>query len=161
QSLVLLAEPPHRIDSAGDLYTVAGGAGKRLHGRLREAVEGAGGDVFSAGGAAAFYRRAALGETGLLHEAFVSYYDDGVLGLRLQWAGWRCVIARDSICYHHLNSSYAPDGWAMHYHSARNAEIVWWGHLSGRLRLRYLPAHAAFLLLQFGAEVLHGRTRAF
>jgi GT2 family glycosyltransferase len=161
QSLVLLAGPPHRIDSAGDLYTVAGGAVKRMHGRPRDWAEDASDDIFSCCAASAFYRRDALQQVGLLDDSFVSYYEDVELGFRMQWAGWRCVLARDSICYHHLNSSYAPDGWAMHYHSSRNAEIVWWGHLSFGLRLRYLPAHLSFLALQFGAEVLHGRAGSY
>ncbi len=164
QSLILLADPPHLIDSAGDLYTTAGGAVKRLHGRPRDWADDRDevpDDVFSCCAASAFYRRAALDQAGLLDESFVSYYEDVELGFRLQWAGYRCVLARESICYHHLNSSYKPESWAMHFHSARNAEIVWWGHLSTGLRLRYLPSHLLFLLLQFGAEVLHRRARAF
>ncbi|MCK6457342.1 MAG: glycosyltransferase family 2 protein [Phycisphaerae bacterium] len=160
-SLVLLAEPPHRIDSAGDAYTVAGGAMKRLHGRPVDAARSIDARTFSACGASAFYRRAAIEQVGGLDEALVSYYEDVELGFRLNWAGWRCVLAADSICYHHLSASYDPRGWTMHFHSARNAEIVWWSLLSPALRRKHAAAHLAFLLLQFAAEIGHGRARAF
>ncbi|MFO0973957.1 MAG: glycosyltransferase family 2 protein [Phycisphaerae bacterium] len=160
-SLVLLADPPHAIDTAGDLYSVVGGAMKRLHGAPREQAAGLRLDIFSACGASAFYRRVALDEVGLLDAALVSYYEDVELGFRLQLAGWRCVLAPRSICYHHLNSSYSPTGWTMHYHSSRNAEIVWWSRMPPLLRRRYLPARLIFLALQFGAELLRGRAASF
>lgn len=161
QSLVLLAEPPHLIDSAGDLYTSAGGALKRLHGQPRESAASAPPDCFSCCGASAFFRKSALDIVGPLNDAFVSYYEDVELGFRLNLAGYRCVLARDSICYHHLNASYKPESWAMHFNSARNAEIVWWSHMPPRLRGKHFLDHLAFLTLQLGAEIMHGRARAF
>ena len=147
-SLVLLAEAPHLIDTAGDLYSVAGGAVKRGHGRPREFAATLGRGVFSASGASAFYRREAVAEAGWLDETFESYYEDVDLGFRLAWAGYRCASAPTSICYHHLSSSYNSRGWRYHFNSARNAEVVWWANMPGRLRRRYLPAHLAFLFLQ-------------
>jgi GT2 family glycosyltransferase len=142
------AEAPHLIDTAGDLYSVAGGAVKSGHGRPREFAATLGRDVFSASGASAFYRREAVAEAGWLDETFESYYEDVDLGFRLAWAGYRCAFAPASICYHHLSSSYDSHGWRYHYNSARNAEVVWWANIPGRLRRRHLPAHAVFLLLQ-------------
>lgn len=160
-SLVVLADPPHRIDTAGDVYSVAGGALKRLHGQPIERARDVPIETFSPCGASAFYRRAALAQVGLLDESFVSYYEDVELGFRLQWAGWRCVLARESICYHHLNSSYSPGGWTMRFNSSRNAEIVWWAHMPPPLRWKYLPAHVLFLLLQGAAETFRGRMRSW
>lgn len=160
-SLSLLAEPPHRIDTAGDVYTVAGGAVKRLHGMPREAVNGLSRDAFSASGVSAFFRRAALDQVGLLDEAFESYYEDVDLGFRLQWAGWRCVLAPRSVCFHHLSSSYGSTSWRYRYNSSRNAEIVWWSHMPRRLRRRYLHVHLFCLLLQGLAETRRGQGRAW
>ncbi len=160
-SLVLRADPPHPIDSAGDVFSVAGGASKRLHGAPAARAAELPADTFSACAASAFYRRAALDRVGLLDEQFVSYYEDVELGFRLQWAGWRCVLAADSICYHRLSASHDPRGWTMHFHSARNAEIVWRALLTARQRRRYLAAHLAFLTLQCAAETLRGRGRPF
>ncbi len=160
-SLVLLAEPPHLVDTAGDVYSVVGGAMKRNHLEPRDSVERLGDRVFSPCGASAFYRRDALAEVGFLDERFESYYEDVDLGFRLAWAGHRCVFARASICYHHLSSSYSPDGWRYRFNSARNAELVWWSHMPARLRRKYLPAHCAFLALQGLAETRRGRAASF
>lgn len=160
-SLVLLAEPPHRIDSAGDVYSVAGGAAKRLHLAPREAAEGVSDVCFSACGASAFYRRSALEEVGLLDEHFQSYYEDVDLGFRLAWAGYRCRFARDSICFHHLSASYNPTGWAYHFNSARNAEIVWQANMPESLRRRHANARRAFLAIQSINKLRQGCWRAY
>lgn len=160
-SLVLLAEPPNLIDTAGDVYFVAGGALKRNHLQPRESAANVPERAFSPCGASAFYRREAVAEAGYLDERFESYYEDVDLGFRLAWAGHRCVLARDSICYHHLSSSYTPTSWKYHFNSARNAEIVWWANLSAGLILRHLWAHALFLAMQGAAELRRGRGLCF
>lgn len=147
-SLVLLAEPPHLIDTAGDVYSVAGGALKRNHLLPRETAEALDEACFSPSGASAFYRREAVERVGYLDERFVSYYEDVDLGFRLAWAGYACAFARKSVCYHHLSSSYSPTSWRYHFNSARNAEVVWWSHMPARLRRRYLLSHLCFLGLQ-------------
>ena len=160
-SLVLLSEPPHLIDTAGDIYSVAGGAAKRNHLQPRETVGELSRDVFSPCGASAFYRREAVAAVGYLDERFECYYEDVDLGFRLAWAGYRCVLAKESICYHHLSSSYSPGGWRYRFNSARNAEIVWWSNMPARLRRKYLPAHVVFLLLQGLAETRRGRAASW
>lgn len=160
-SLVLLAEPPHCIDSAGDVYSVAGGAAKRMHLAPREGAAGLSEDCFSACGASAFYRRSALDAVGLLDEQFESYYEDVDLGFRLAWAGFRCRFARDSICYHHLSASYSPKGWAYHFNSARNAEIVWQSNMPDSLRRRFAGARRAFLAIQAMNKLRQGCWRAY
>ncbi len=160
-SLVLLAESPHPIDTAGDIYSVAGGAVKRNHLEPKESATALPLRAFSPCGASAFYRREAVTRVGYLDERFESYYEDVDLGFRLAWAGHTCVFAPKSICYHHLSSSYKPTSWRYHFNSSRNAEIVWWSHLTPRLRRRHLFAHLAFLALQCLAEVRHGRTICF
>ncbi len=153
-SLALLAEPPNRVDTAGDIYSVAGGAVKRCHLQPRENAEGLTTPPFSPSGVSAFYRREAVMQVGLLDERFESYYEDVDLGFRLAWAGYRCVFAPRSICYHHLSASYDPRSWRYHFNSARNAEIVWWSLMPRRLR--YLPAHLAFLAMQFVHKTWQG-----
>ena len=153
-SLALLAEPPHLIDTAGDIYSVAGGAVKRKHLGPREDAEAMDSAPFSPSGVSAFYRRDALEKVGLLDERFESYYEDVDLGFRLAWAGYRCAFAPLSICYHHLSASYHPRSWRYHFNSARNAEIVWWSHMPRRAR--YLPAHLAFLAMQLVNKTRQG-----
>ncbi|MCB9853414.1 MAG: glycosyltransferase family 2 protein [Phycisphaerales bacterium] len=160
-SLVLLAEPPHLIDSAGDVYSVAGGAAKRAHLAPREAAAGLSDECFSACGASAFFRRSALDAVGLLDEAFESYYEDVDLGFRLAWAGYRCRFAGNSICYHHLSASYSPKGWKYHYNSARNAEIVWQANMPKTLRRKFAGARRAFLAIQSMNKLRQGVWRAY
>ncbi len=147
-SLVLLADPPHLIDTAGDVYSVAGGALKRQHLQDKDSAVGLDRCVFSACGASAFYRREAVAAAGWLDDTLESYYEDVDLGFRLAWAGHRCVFAPDSVCYHHLSSSYDPKGWRYHFNSSRNAETVWWSHMPSRLRWKHFFAHTCFLALQ-------------
>jgi len=155
-SLVLLADPPHLVDTAGDVYSVVGGAVKRCHLAPNARIDSLDARVFSACGASAFYRRDALLSVGLLDERLESYYEDVDLGFRLAWAGYRCLFAPRSICYHHLSSSYDPRGWKYHRNSARNAEIIWWSYMPGRLRRRLLFSHAVFLALQAGNKLRQG-----
>ncbi len=160
-SLTLLAEPPHLIDTAGDLYSVAGGAVKRNHLLPASTAEGLTPDCFAASGVSAFYRREVLIKVGGLDERFESYYEDVDLGFRLAWAGYRCVFAVRSVCYHHLSSSYNPGGWRYHFNSARNAEWVWWANLPASLRRRYLMTHLAFLGLQSLHKLWQGHFLAY
>lgn len=153
-SLALLADPPHFIDTAGDVFSVAGGAVKRMHLCPRESAEGLDAAPFSPSGVSAFYRREALEQVGLLDEQFESYYEDVDLGFRLAWAGYRCEFAPRSVCYHHLSASYHPRSWRYHYNSARNAEIVWWSHMPRRAR--YLAAHFPFLAMQLVHKTWQG-----
>lgn len=160
-SLVLLAEPPHAIDSAGDVYSVAGGAVKRGHLRPRETALNLPRECFSACGASAFYRRDVLERLGWLDEAMESYYEDVELGFRLAWTGHRCRFAPASVCYHHLSATYEPTGWRYHFNSSRNAEHIWWAMLPDETRRRYLPAHTAFLALQAANKLRQGRLAAW
>jgi len=160
-SLVLLAAPPHVIDSAGDVYSVVGGALKRGHSKPREFAAQLSSTCLSACGASAFYRREVLNDVGLLDEAFTSYYEDVDLGLRLAWAGYTCRFAPQSICYHHLSASYSPRGWNYHFNSARNAEIVWQANMPLESRRRHAQARRAFLTLQGMNKMRQGVWRAY
>ncbi|MBX3396123.1 MAG: glycosyltransferase family 2 protein [Phycisphaerae bacterium] len=160
-SLVVMADPPHLIDTAGDVYSVAGGAVKRNHLMPRETAGGLSRDCFSASGASAFFRRDCVERVGLLDEAFESYYEDVDLGFRLAHAGYRCRFAPRSICYHHLSSSYSPTGWRYHFNSARNAEIVWQADLPQTLQHRHRHARRLFLMLQGANKLRQGCFRAW
>lgn len=155
-SLVLLARSPHCIDTAGDVYSVVGGALKRAHLLSTDTLSSLSERVFSASGVSAFYRRDAIASVGFLDESFESYYEDVDLGFRLAWAGYSTVFAPKSICHHHLSSSYGPKSWRYHFNSARNAEIVWWSYMPARLRRQHLLGHCCFLLLQAANKFRQG-----
>lgn len=150
-SLVVLDEPPHLVDSAGDLYSIAGGAAKRCHGESQPCITNLPRQVFSACGASAFYRREVLAKIGNLDAVLNSYYDDVDIGFRLAWAGYRCVFAPKSMCYHRLSASYDPRGWNYHFNSARNSEIIWQAYMPPAMRKKYAGARRMYLM----AQMLH------
>lgn len=160
-SLVVLADPPHLIDTAGDVYSVVGGALKRNHLHPMASAKALSRNCFSPSGASAFYRRDAVLKAGLLDERFESYYEDVDLGFRLAWAGYRCRFAPASICYHHLSRSYSPKGWRYHFNSARNAEVVWRANVPASVRRRHWLGRRLFLMLQAANKFRQGCIRPY
>lgn len=104
-SRMLLYDPPHRVDSAGDGFSLTAGAGYNLAaGEAREAV-GEDAWVFGACAGAAIYRRTLFEDIGLFDEDFFLVFEDVDLDLRAQVAGHRCVYLADAIVYHKRGAS--------------------------------------------------------
>ncbi len=97
---ILLAHPPHLIDSAGITVDWAGTAWNRDHGHPDTPGGTRPAEVFGPSGAAALYRRAMLDQIGLFDEDFFAYYEDVDLAWRAQLAGWRCLYVPTSRLYH-------------------------------------------------------------
>jgi hypothetical protein len=106
-SLMLFADQPHLIQSAGIAIDRASIAWDRLGG---QPVESAGDTklIFGASGGAALYRREMLDEIGLFDERFFAYLEDVDLAWRAQNAGWRCA--------------FAPHARVLHFTSATSGE---------------------------------------
>lgn len=107
-SLMVFADRPHMINSAGIAIDRLGIAWDRLGGRPLSASETAPTAVFGACAGAALYRRAMLDEIGLFDEDFFAYLEDVDLAWRAQWAGWDAV--------------YVPTARVLHCHSATAGE---------------------------------------
>jgi hypothetical protein len=150
-----------RVDTAGDLYTVVGGALKNLHGRPESDVPAQPIEVFSASAAAAIYRRSCLLEIGGWDEDLEAYYDDVDVGLRLRLRGYRCVLAPSAVCLHRVSASYEPAGYRYHFNSSRNSEILFWAGMPRAVLARRLVPHLFFLLLQAGHKLLQGQIRPY
>ena len=158
--IVFLADAD-RIDSAGDEYTVVGGAMKTgHHGPVADVPPGQR-EVFSACAAAALYRRRALDEVGGWDERLGAYYDDVDVGMRLRLAGYRCVYVHEAVCRHAVSASYDAASYRYHFNSSRNAELVWWSSLPRPLLYRYLLPRAAFLCLQGANKFLQSQLRPY
>lgn len=170
-------DSPDLLDSAGDLYTIAGGTEKYGSGCPVWTAGGAR-ETFSACAAAAVYRREALREvdlnpakakgteegskaTEILDPSFQSYWEDVDLGFRLGLAGWKTVFTPEAICRHHVSASYDAGSWNYHFRSSRNAEVVYWSNMPGSMLLRHLPAHILFLLFQAIFKLRQGRLAAW
>jgi len=160
--LVLVRSEPGRVDSAGDSYALAGWPAKRGHGQPAELfasrpVE----DVFGASGSSAFFRTGALRQAGGFDPLFGSYYEDIDLAFRLRWAGYRCVFASGCVIYHDVSATYDHKSPALQRRMARNAEIVFWANLPGRVLAMAVVPHTVFLAVQSLWRLARGRLRPF
>lgn len=95
---------PDRLDSAGMLMAADGTSKQRGHGEPPERF-GGGGDTLFPSGSAALYRRSMLHDVGGFDESFFLYCEDTDLGLRAQWAGWRCLYVPGAVVDHRYSHS--------------------------------------------------------
>jgi len=98
-------DPPHRIDSAGDRYSILAGTGANRG--LGEPAESCSENawVFGACAGAAIYRRSLFEDIGLFDEDFFLVFEDVDLDLRAQVAGHRCLYIADAVVYHKRGAS--------------------------------------------------------
>jgi GT2 family glycosyltransferase len=101
-SKMLLFDRRDVFHTAGDYYRVDGIPGNRGVWERDEGQYDREEYVFSACGGAAAYRRAMLGQIGLLDDDFFFSSEDIDLAWRAQLRGWRCVYAPKAVVYHHL-----------------------------------------------------------
>ncbi len=104
-SVIIDGNDPAVLDSIG--------MGAALDGMARQMAKGqpvAGAifpaEVLMASGCACLYRRAALDEVGLFDPDFFAYCEDSDLGLRLQMAGWRCLLAKNAVAHHYYSMTF-------------------------------------------------------
>lgn len=87
-----------RIDAAGDRLGIM--ASQIGHGMPDGPEFDVPRYVLSACAGASAYRRAALDDVGLFDERFFAYMEDVDLGVRLQFAGYRCLYVPDAVIFH-------------------------------------------------------------
>ncbi len=104
-SRMLLYDPPHAVDSAGDGYSLTAGAGYNLAAGEPAASADQDAWVFGACAGAAIYRRALFDDIGLFDEDFFLVFEDVDLDLRAQVAGHRCIYLANAIVYHKRGAS--------------------------------------------------------
>lgn len=92
------------LDSAGMLIARDGSSRQRGHGEPPAAYARRE-EVLLPSGCAALYRRAMLEECGAFAEDFFLYCEDTDLGLRGQWAGYRCIYEPEAVVIHHYSAS--------------------------------------------------------
>jgi GT2 family glycosyltransferase len=160
--LVVVRSDPRRVDSAGDSYSLAGWPTKRGHGQpaglfTSRAVE----EVFGASGSSAFYRADVLKGLGGFDSLYGSYYEDVDLAFRLRWAGYRCLFAPCSLIYHDVSASYDHRSPSLQRRMSRNAELLFWTNLPGRLLVLAIVPHLVLLIVQALWRAARGRLRPF
>ncbi|VTR98658.1 glycosyltransferase family 2 protein [Tuwongella immobilis] len=136
-----------RIDSAGDAYHRGGYAIKSGHGEPLTEAWLQSRAVFGACGAAAWYRRTALEQTGLFPESFSAYFEDVDLAYRLHWAGFTVRYCPESRVLHWGGSSYGQVRMRpkLLRQQSENEEAVFWRNLPPHHKLRSLAWHFAVL----------------
>ncbi len=146
-SKMLLFDRRDTFHTAGDIFKRDGTPGNRGVWQKDEGqyVEG---EVFSANGGSAAYRRALIEQVGVLDDDFFFSCEDVDLAWRAQLTGWRAVYAPQAVVYHHLSAS--GGGVTASFHDGRNfiyllakdvPGVVWrryWTRiLGGQLRITW------------------------
>ncbi len=104
-SKMLLFDPPHRIDSAGDHFSLLTGAGFNIGAGEPAEAHADPAWVLGACAGAAIYRRCLFEDIGLFDEDFFLVFEDVDLDLRAQVAGHRCIYLPDAVVYHKRGAS--------------------------------------------------------
>ena len=161
-SLMVRADDPARVDSAGDRYHVSGLAWQR--GRFAPVERAAGrpgaDEVFAACAGAALYRRGAWEEVGGFDESYFAYYEDNDLAFRLRLAG-HGVWYEPRAVVRHVGSATAGSWSELSvYHGQRNMAWTWIRCMPWPLAVAYLPWHLAARAALIRGAALNGRARA-
>jgi GT2 family glycosyltransferase len=156
---ILNLRAPDRFDSAGDLFTTAGYAQKRYEGLLVNRNPALAGPVFSACGAAAAYRAAALREVGYFDESLEAYYEDVDLGIRLRLAGYECIFEPEARAFHRCGGTYGTRNLAAKsiFLNSRNAEKVFFKFFPEVFGFSHFIRHLVVLSIFLVAKIPAGR----
>lgn len=107
----LCLDDPSQIDKAGHLIYFDGLNRGRGTGHKDDIRYQCGEEVLWPDGSAGFYLKSAIDEVGFLDEDFFLYGEDAELGMRLRWAGYRCLFQPRSVINHEHSvglGKYAP-----------------------------------------------------
>ncbi len=102
---MLRYDPPHRIDSAGDRFSLLRGGGVNIGAGESAENHDQPAWVFGACAGAALYRRNLFDDIGLFDEDFFLVFEDVDISLRACVAGHRCLYVPEAIVYHKRGAS--------------------------------------------------------
>ncbi len=154
-SAIVLASDASRLDSAGLGLYPDGTAKQRGHGR--PSVDYAEcGEALLPSGCAALYRRRMLDEIGWFDAEYFLYGEDTDVGLRGQWAGWRCLYVATARVEHDYSKSAGRASRLKAFHVERNR--LWTVLKCFPLRAWPLvPVYSFWRYLLHAWEALRGR----
>lgn len=136
QSRLMLADEPTKLNSWGNEVQFLGFSfcgGYRVSADSREAVEKlVVRDIAAASGAAVLIKCAMLRLVGLFDDELFAYHEDVDLSWRMRLAGFRVVLAPESIVYHRYEFSRSikkfyfmeKNRWLVHFKNLRLATLV-------------------------------------
>jgi len=148
------------VDGAGDVYHYSGLAWRKDHGKPLSTSNSRAGQVFSACGASALYRRDVFLEQGGFDEDFFCYMEDVDLGFRLLLGGHACQYVPEARAVHVGSGITGKRSEFSIYHGHRNLEWVYLKNMPGMLFWLYLPAHLLLIVVSIVLFVFrgHGKT---
>lgn len=147
---MLRYDPPHRIDSAGDRFSLLRGGGVNIGAGEPAEEHEQPAWVFGACAGAALYRRSLFDDIGLFDEDFFLVFEDVDLSLRARVAGHHCLYVPDAVVYHKRGASTEVQSVSVASRSFRN--FVW---VAGKnLPLPLLMLWLVFLALRAVIELL-------
>jgi GT2 family glycosyltransferase len=144
------------LDGAGDLmrrngYPDRRGQGEPDDGRLDEP-----GEIFSASGTAALYRRAAFEDVGTYDADLGAYYEDVDWGFRARLRGWTAWYVPTAVAYHVGSASTTLSPGRFTAQIIRNQMLVLIKDLPWPLALRWAPHILWFQLTWLPRNVAAG-----
>ncbi len=160
-STVLRLDNGEIVDSAGDLYSIAGSAKKRGEGRPRSDLPKEPGPVFGAGACAGFYRRRFFEVTGLFDEHFFCYFEDVDLSFRAVLKGLSCLYVPDAVVHHRVSATWGEKSDFVTYHNSRNMEWTFLKNMPGPLMIGFLLPALALRFMALVYWTAQGKGRVF
>ena len=154
-SVQLRLDEARVLDGIGDVWHVAGLAWRAGEGWAATRAPGDG-EIFSPCGAAALYRRGALGEAGGFDERFFCYCEDLDLGHRLRAAGFTSRRVSGAVVRHAGSGVSGRYSDFTMFHGHRNRIWTFVKNTPGGWFWLFLPYHLAFNLLYLGSAVRRG-----
>jgi len=111
QSLLVLQQNPDEINSWGNaLHYLGFGYACGYHRKRNEAPRDVT-EIAYPSGAGVLLRSSVLRKIGLFDDIFIAYHEDLDLGWRIRLAGFRCVLAPQSVVRHHYEFSRSIQKW--------------------------------------------------
>jgi GT2 family glycosyltransferase len=121
QSLLVLGDQPDVVNTSGNHIHFLGFGYVGGYQRLRKEVPPEPREIAFSSGACVLLPSAVLKEVGLFDETLWLYHEDLDLGWRIRLAGYRNLIAPESVCRHYYEFSRSLSKW---YWMERNRWIV-------------------------------------
>ena len=147
------------IDRAGDTMRWSSWCGGRGSGEIDAGQYDAAGEIFSVGGAAALYRRAALEDVGPFDEDYFAYLEDVDWGFRARLAGYTARYEPAALGYHRGGATLGQINAFSLFQLRRNQ--VWFvvKNYPTRELVRHGPAVVAFNLVEIAVALKRRQLR--
>ncbi|MCD4653746.1 glycosyltransferase family 2 protein [bacterium] len=153
-SRVIMAESPHRIDTLGDGFTIAGFGYKLGWLQPDKDVFKEPREVFGGSGCALYIRRIVVDVAGLFDEDFFAFGEDLDFSFRARLSGFRVLSVPDARILHAVRATAPAEKTLFWYH--RNLIWLLVKNLPWQLFLLYSPHIFLHILLVLMRSIIRG-----